>query len=192
MIPEVTVWLSANGLPIAITKSPTSALLESASGISTRLFAVIFSSATSEGLSAADDLRLDLTVVEQRDGDFVGVLDDVRVGDDVAVACVDDHARAGALELPLARRQFRRIEEAAKERILEQRIAPLFAQRAAGRDVDHRGRSLLDDGRQRRHRRVADLLGQLCAGADAEEHTGRQRNQHLDRLLSHAHILVVE
>ena len=51
MIPEVTVWLSANGLPIAITKSPTSARLESASGISTRLFAVIFSSATSEGLS---------------------------------------------------------------------------------------------------------------------------------------------
>ena len=51
MMPEVTVWLSANGLPIASTKSPTSALLESASGISIRLFAVIFSSATSEGLS---------------------------------------------------------------------------------------------------------------------------------------------
>ena len=62
-------------------------------------------------------------VVEQRDGDFVGVLDHVRVGDDVAVLRIDDHARAGALELPLARRHVGRIEEAAEERILEQRIA---------------------------------------------------------------------
>jgi uncharacterized protein (DUF3084 family) len=51
------------------------------------------------------------------------------------------------------------------------------------------GRSLLHDWCERRDRRVADFLGQLRAGAATEQHRARGQNQHLDRLLSHAHIL---
>ena len=55
------------------------------------------------GFVAADDLRLELPIVEQRDGDLVGVFDDVCVGDDVAVLRVDDDAGSGALKLTLPR-----------------------------------------------------------------------------------------
>ena len=70
-------------------------------------------------------------------GDLVGVFDHVRVGDDVAVLRVDDHTRAGALELSLARPHLWSIEEAAEEWILQQRIAwPLLSHGAARGDVD--------------------------------------------------------
>ena len=47
-MPEVTVWPSPNGLPIATTKSPTSARSESATGIWVRFAALTCSTATSD------------------------------------------------------------------------------------------------------------------------------------------------
>ena len=51
----------------------------------------------------ADDARREAAVLEQRDGDLVGVRDDVMVRQDVAVGGVDDDARARAFDLALAR-----------------------------------------------------------------------------------------
>ena len=81
------------------------------------------------GLVAADDFGLQVAAVLQGDGDLARVLDDVGVGDDVAVLRVEDHAGAGALKGPVARPGIRRnIEEAAEERVIQQRILrALFA-----------------------------------------------------------------
>jgi hypothetical protein len=119
----------------------------------------------------ADDFRLERAVVEQLHGDVGGVLDDVRVGDDVAVLCVDDHARAGALEFTLAR-VVRHVEKTAEKRVVQQRV--LFLDGAAGRDVhDGRGGALQHRG-QRRHRRLADGGRDLraCHRGPGGEHKG--------------------
>ena len=107
-------------------------------------------------LVGTDHLGREAAVVEQGDGDLARVLDDVVIGDDVAVLRVDDHAGARALELPLTRpRVGRHIEEAAEEGIVQQRIAltGLLFDGAARRDVHHGGRHALDHGRERGHRR---------------------------------------
>jgi len=77
-------------------------------------------------------------VVLQRDGDLAGVLDDVGVGDDVAVLRVDDDARSCAAELALTLLGVRRqAEEAAEPRVLEEGISR-SRDRAADGDVDQR------------------------------------------------------
>ena len=125
----------------------------------------------------ADDFRLQRAVVEQLHGDVRGVLDDVRVGDDVAVLRVDDHARAGALEFTLAR-LVRHVEEATEERVVHQRV--LFFDGAAGRDVhDGRGDALQHRG-QRRHRGLADGGGELRAchrGPCGEQESGEAQGK---------------
>src|SRR2546430_17346403 len=90
--------------------------------------------------SAADDVRLEVAAVLQRDGDLVGVPHHVCVGDDIAALGVDDHAGARALERPLARSGIRwHVEEAAEKRVVEQRILrTALANGAARGDVDHR------------------------------------------------------
>src|SRR5207302_5981035 len=63
---------------------------------------------------APDHFGLEITPVLERHGDLVGILHDVRIREDVTGLGVDDHARAGALERPLARATLgRRVEEAA-------------------------------------------------------------------------------
>jgi hypothetical protein len=67
----------------------------------------------------ADELRRQPAIVLQRHQHLARVLHHVRVGDHVALACVDDHARAGGdLRLGLARPA----EEAPEERIAHQRV----------------------------------------------------------------------
>ncbi len=130
------------------------------------------------GRVAADDFGLEVAAVLQRHGDLAGVLDHVRVGDDVAVAGVENHARAGALERPLARAGIRRhVEEAAKERVIEQRVLrAALANGAARGDVDHRRGDLLiigaSDGSgvspdRRRHGRRQRRGGERGASATA-------------------------
>jgi hypothetical protein len=90
-----------NGLPIATTKSPTSALSRSAIGQVDEVRGLHLDDGDVRARVCADDLCLERAVVEQLHGDFGGVLDDVCVGDDVAVLRIDDHAGARALELTL-------------------------------------------------------------------------------------------
>ncbi len=98
-------------------------------------------------LVAADDFRFQVAAILQRDGDLARVLDDVCVGDDVALFGVENDTGPGALKRSLPRTIFgRHVEEAAEKRIIEQRIlrSPVF-DRAARGDVHHGGGHLLDD-----------------------------------------------
>ena len=103
-MPAVIVFSRPNGLPIATTHSPT--LSFSGSPIVTfgRSFASILMQRDVGALVDADHLRLELALVGELDVDLVGAVDDVRVGDDVAVAR-DDEAGADRLLLEIALRR---------------------------------------------------------------------------------------
>ena len=87
----------------------------------------------------------------QGNGDLAGVLDHVRVGDDVTAARIENDAGAGALERPSARAGVRRhVEETTEEGVIEQWILrAALADGAARGDVHHRGRDLADHRRER-------------------------------------------
>src|SRR5262249_59870236 len=87
---------------------------------------------------------LELSLVGERNLDLVGALDDVVIGDDEA-GVIDDYAGAKRA-LYLLARHARAAEEAAEDRIIEQRITVLDD--LGGVDVDHGRRHPLD------HRRV--------------------------------------
>ena len=90
------------------------------------------------------DLGLELALVGERHLDLVGALDHVHIGDDQA-GWIDDHAGAERT-LHLAAAAARHAEEAAEDRIVEQRIAELH--HLGGIDIDHRRRHPLH------HRRI--------------------------------------
>jgi hypothetical protein len=105
-----------------------------------------------------DDLRLVIGAVVERDGDGVGALDDVRVGEDAA-AGRDDDARAHALRHP---RIAVAEAEAGAERIGEEGIE------RRGAAVDRLGRRDVDDA-------VHDALGDVGDVGGAGEHRERGR-----------------
>ena len=92
------------------------------------------------------DGRLELALVGERYLDLVGAFDDVHIGDDEAGG-VRDHAGAErALHLALSAGTARHAEEAAENRIVEQRVAHLL-HGLGGVDVDHgRGDALHNRG----------------------------------------------
>src|SRR6185503_11161385 len=85
----------------------------------------------------ADDLGVELALVEERDLDFLGVGNDVVVREDVAVAR-DDDARAHALLAPLPRVGTHPGPEEYRKRHL-----PLNLRELGERNVDDRGRRFL-------------------------------------------------
>ncbi len=98
-IPAVTLPPSPKGLPIAKTQSPTRDASLSPQLAAVKGLSVLTFSKRDVGLGVApDELRLQMGVVVQDDGDFVGVGDDVIVGHHIARR-VDDKARTerGAL-----------------------------------------------------------------------------------------------
>ena len=94
-MPIVTVWPTPSGLPIASTTSPTRTWFESPIGTVGRPGASIFSTARSLAGSAPDDLRVEHALVGKLDAHLVGAVDDVVVGQDVAVGG-RHHARSQA------------------------------------------------------------------------------------------------
>ena len=62
----------------------------------------------------ADHRRVQGAIVNERDRDFVGILNDMVIGEYVAVFCIDDDTRARALYLTSAIRR----EEPSEERVL--------------------------------------------------------------------------
>src|SRR5688500_19620419 len=83
----------------------------------------------------------------------------MRVGDEIAVRRIDDHAGARAPEFALTLLRVRRqAEEAAKSRVVEEGIAR-GGDRAAYRDVDHRGRGTLDHRREGGQRGLRENRG---------------------------------
>ena len=129
-IPVVTVWSSPNGLPIAITGSPTWSRSESPSGSTARVEASILSSARSVGGIGADDARRVLGAAGQAHDDVAAARHDVVVRHDVAVGR-DDEAGAEARPGAAARRPA--LEEAAEE--LRARVRDV----RLGADVDDGG-----------------------------------------------------
>ena len=100
-MPEVTVWPTSNGLPMASTTSPTWMLVGVAEGDHRQPVEVDLQH-RDVGLGVgADQPGLGLAAVRQLHLDVVGALDDMVVGEQVAFGR-DDHARAEA-DLPLAR-----------------------------------------------------------------------------------------
>ena len=84
-MPAVTVPPRPNGLPIAITQSPSRSLSESPNFTAVSGFGGLTFSTREVGLLVdADELGLELGAVVEDDGDLVGVRDDVVVGDDDA------------------------------------------------------------------------------------------------------------
>ena len=118
-MPEVTVWPRPNGLPIAST---TVADLEPV-GVAERHGGQAAARRSGAPRCRSPDRcrpgAPEVAPVLERHLDLGGVGDDVAVGQDVAARGVDDHARARALHLALARHR-RQVEEAPEERVVEQ------------------------------------------------------------------------
>ena len=118
---------------------------------------------------AADHRGGQVAAILQGDRDFGGVINDMRVCNDVPVFCIKDDTGACALELALER-ALRDVEEPAEKGVLEQRVAGrALADGAAGGDIHHRRRHALDHGRERRHGGLADRRGQCGVAAQGEE-----------------------
>jgi len=88
----------------------------------------------------ADHLGGKGPIVLHRDGNFVSVLYDVGIGDDITILGVHDDAGTGALGATPLGLVGLHLEKATKEGVVEKRIAiRLHLNASACRDVDHRG-----------------------------------------------------
>ena len=118
------------------------------------------------------DLGLEFALVGQRNLDLVCALDDVDIGYD-KTGRIDHYARSQRA-LHLFRLLAGHAEEAAEDRIIEQRIAILH--HLGGVDVDHRRLHALHDRRvgqsdvRRRGRDAAILRGPAVDGARQSHH----------------------
>ena len=121
-MPWVTVWPTPNGLPMASTRSPTCSASESPKSTGGEPLAAVLDAQHREigARVLEDEVGIELALVGERDLDLVGVLDDVIVGDDEAGGVDDDAGAERALDL-LARAAGAAAEEAAEDRIVEQR-----------------------------------------------------------------------
>src|ERR1035441_8080860 len=90
MIPSVTVSSNPNGFPMARTKSPACTLSESASFSGLTAGSSIFNTARSARASVPDHARLFRPAIAQLQFDFVHLIDNVIVRDDVALVGHDD------------------------------------------------------------------------------------------------------
>ena len=95
-MPEVTVFSRPNGAPIATTHSPTRVVVRIADPDHRQVLRVDLDHRDVGRLVRAQHLRLELALVDELHRHFVGVVDDVRVGEDHAVG-VDDEAGAQPL-----------------------------------------------------------------------------------------------
>ena len=173
-MPTVTVPPRPNGLPIAITQSPTRILSESPNFTAVSLwpFGSTLSTARSVLVSVPTSVALSVDAVGEIHLDLVGVGDDVVVGDDDALLGVDDEA--GAQRLHLLRAAIlvaATVLEELVEEILERRALGQLRHRhrartfralhgLRGRDVDHRAEQAFGEvgdrsrsvrGHRRRH-----------------------------------------
>ena len=159
-MPIVTVWPTPSGLPTASTTSPTRTASESPSVSVCRLVPSIFRTARSLGSIRPDDLGLEAAAVGQLDVHLLGAVDDVVVGQDVAVGPDDDAGAQTAFtplgHLPAAPALPELVAEELTQSfgkfLADVANAPLRANRHDGRRhlLDHSG---IRSGRERRRRR---------------------------------------
>ena len=89
-MPAVIVFSRPNGLPMATTHSPTLSLSGSPIDDARQLLRVDLQQRDVGALVGADDLGDEFALVGQPHGHFGRFVDDVRVGDDVAVGREDE------------------------------------------------------------------------------------------------------
>ena len=186
-MPCVTLWPTPNGLPMAMTKSPTSSASESPRSSAGNSPGALDLQHGQIGAGVAQhDLGLVFMLVGDRDLHVGHAFDDMVIGDHEA-AGVDDHAGAerlrDALLLPL--RLAAAAEEMAEERIVHQRVA---RHRVDARcvDVDDRGPHFGDDGRERQmHLRGVGgngaLVGERGSGEGRAKTATAMRNKEASR-----------
>ena len=117
-MPEVTVCCRPKGLPMATTKSPTRSRCESAKPICVRPSALDPEHRQVHVGVHADQFGIEPPAVGEGDLELVGAFDEVVVGDDVARAGIDHHARTRALH-PLGN-----VEEPPEEGVAHQGVRP--------------------------------------------------------------------
>ena len=96
-MPLVTVWSKPKGLPMAMTFCPTWRSRDAPMTTGARPLDALVELEDGDvlGRVAADQRGLDLPLIGQADHELVALLDDVEVGDDVALV-VPDEAGAAA------------------------------------------------------------------------------------------------
>jgi hypothetical protein len=102
------------------------------------------------------DLGIEGLIIESRDLNSVGVLDDMMIGQDVAVRRVDDDARAGALDLTRSARHLRETEKSPEHFIAIRRSA---LDCLADPDIYHGRSYAFDQGSKARYRLTLDIVG---------------------------------
>ncbi len=157
-MPAVTVPPRLNGLPMAMTHSPSRSLLESPNFTDLSGLSACTRKQREVGLGVlADQIGLELGAVVEDDADLVGVGDHVIVGDDEP-GRIDDEAGAERID---AARRLVRIVAALAVVVLEELVEELLHRRAGrqigqlvGARVDFLRRRNIDHG-------VDDLLGDV-------------------------------
>ncbi len=176
MIPAVTVPPRPNGLPMATTQSPTRILSESPKPTAVSgLFGLDLEDGDVCLGVAADHLRFQAGIVLQDHRYFVGVLNDMVVGDHISFR-IDDEPGAQRGGAPLLAAGLILLEELL-EKILERRPrrhrrhfdARLTLDNLSGRNIDHRRKQLFGQVGERLRRRP-----RLC-------HGGRHRHSQPDQ-----------
>ena len=190
-MPIVTVWPTPSGLPTASTTSPTRTASESPSVSVCRLVPSIFSDRQIARLIRADDLGLEAAAVGQLDVHLLGAVDDVVVGQDVAVGPDDDAGAQTAFtplgHLPAAPALPELVAEELTQSfgkfLADVANAPLRANRHDGRRhlLDHSG---IRSGRERRRRRRGGgchwrrggRRAEAVRGAPSDDRAGQQQS----------------
>ena len=172
-MPIVTVWPTPNGLPTASTKSPTCRWLELPIGTAVRFSRRNLQHGDVGGRVAPDQLGLEVALVLGGDFDVGGVLDDVVVGQHVALRGIDDDAGAHRLGFALDR-LVAEVEKLAEQRVLRQRV--VLAHLALDRDADNARGDAADHVGDARHRRAVARFGYRRAGQRRMRQRRRQRD----------------
>ena len=124
-IPDVTVWPTPNGSPMANTMSPISTLLESASVSSRKVRSIDLEHGDVGARIGAHYASLHLSLVMQRHGNFLGAFHHVIVRQNVAFGA-DDDARSESFLAALLR-NIESLPEVISEELAEERIDTLRA-----------------------------------------------------------------
>ena len=173
-MPAVTVPPRLNGLPMAMTHSPSRSLLGIAELHRFERLVGMHAQEREVGLGVlADQIGLELGAVIENDADLVGVGDHVIVGDDQP-GRIDDEA--GAERIDATRRLVRIVALAVV--VLEELVEELFHRRArrqigqlVGARVDFLRCRNVDDG-------VDDLLGDVGDGVRTARRRRSRRHEH--------------
>ena len=127
------------------------------------------------GCIRADNYRIEDLAINQRNLNFVGILHNMMVGQNIAAGCINDYAGSGAGHFPGSTGSIRQSEESAKG-VIAIRRAPRNC--LADPDINDCRRYSLDKRGKTRKWFVLDILGKSRAGnaGHGEQQSGQQES----------------